>query len=309
MKKILISMLLLVPMLTGCASIDTKITINDDKSASVATSVSYEGDLSDKSDINAVLIHDNFSKYLDKSYSVDKAFNSKLSTIIAAKKTADVTLNDLDLSSLGFVSNLPDGKFIEYKEKFLAKSYNIDMTYDFTKEAEAYEPALKDVRKNPPEPPKAKKGGLNPEYYRQYMDEDDVVTEHNDFAENIDETVTQRPELPDDEFHPQMPPQNSMPPKPHDRPAPESAPLDMSVSVEVPGYAFYNNADFSSGKVYTWVIKPDKPSNIKIQYVKYSGFGIAFVILAGIIILVLGAMKIVKHENQKRVGNTDNLAE
>lgn len=299
MKKLLISMLILVPLLTGCANVDTKITINDDKSATVATSVSYEGDLANDKDAVAVLIHDNFSKYLDKSYKVDKAFNSKLSTIIATKDTKNVQVKDLDLSSLGFVSNLPDKKFIDYKKRFLAKSYNIDMTYDFTQEAAKYAEAAEKTAKAPAAK-EVKKDGLNPEYYEQYMDPNDVATEDNEFAQNVDETVV-KPAAPEE-------------PKPQDDKAPAKAPaadvpLTMSVSIQVPGFAFVNNADSSSGNLYTWNIKQDEPTNIKIQYVKYNGFGIFTIIAAGIVILVLGAKKIIKHENQKRIGNSSNLAQ
>ena len=37
MKRLILSLLMLVPLVAGCANIDTKITINDDKSASVAS--------------------------------------------------------------------------------------------------------------------------------------------------------------------------------------------------------------------------------------------------------------------------------
>jgi len=300
MKKILISMLLLVPLFTGCANVDTKITINDDKSATVATSVSYEGDLANDKDAVAVLIHDNFSKYLDKSYKVDKAFSSKLSTIIATKGTKDVQIKDLDLSSLGFVSNLPDKKFIDYKKRFLAKSYNIDMTYDFTQEAAKYAEAAQKAAKAPA-PKEVNQDGLNPEYYEQYMDPNDVATEDNAFAQNLDETVV-KPAAPEEP----KPGDNKMPAR---MPAADNVPLTVFVSIQVPGVAFVNNADSSYGNLYTWHIKQDEPTNIKIQYVKYNGFGIFAVIAAGILILILGAKKIIKHENQKRIGNGSNLAQ
>ena len=46
MKKILGILLLLTPFLTGCATIDTVLSINDDNSASIVSSVTYKGDLS-----------------------------------------------------------------------------------------------------------------------------------------------------------------------------------------------------------------------------------------------------------------------
>ena len=33
MKKVIVSLFLLVPLLTGCTNIDTQVTINDDRSA------------------------------------------------------------------------------------------------------------------------------------------------------------------------------------------------------------------------------------------------------------------------------------
>ena len=45
MKKVIISLLLFVPLLTGCTNIDTQVTINNDKSASVVSSLTYQGGL------------------------------------------------------------------------------------------------------------------------------------------------------------------------------------------------------------------------------------------------------------------------
>lgn len=307
MKKLLVSLLLLIPVLSGCASIDTKITINNDKSATVATSVSYEGDLSNPNDPDAVRIYTNYKNYLDDMYDVDSAFNSKLSTIIATKKSENVTVNDLDLSSLGFVTNLPSGKFIELKKSFLAKSYNIDCTYNYPAQASKY--VQKETPKEDVAPvKKADNKGLNPEYYQQYMDKEDVDTSNNDFAENLDDTVRQQT-IAEENADNQDITKKQEDKVANDAKSAQKEPLSVSVSVQVPSLAFYNNADSSKGNLYTWNIKQDEPTNIKIQYVQYSGWAIFFMIVIGIAILVLGARKIIKHENQKRVGNTDNLAQ
>ena len=34
-------------------------------------------------------------------------------------------------------------------------------------------------------------------------------------------------------------------------------------------FASFNNADSISGNVYTWNLKEDEPTNIKLQYVQY----------------------------------------
>ena len=67
MKRLILSLLMLVPLVAGCANIDTKITINDDKSASVASSITYQGDLSDKTDFIGQNIVSNYEKFLDDS--------------------------------------------------------------------------------------------------------------------------------------------------------------------------------------------------------------------------------------------------
>jgi hypothetical protein len=80
-----------------------------------------------------------------------------------------------------------------------------------------------------------------------------------------------------------------------------------SFSIKVPSIASFNNADVINGNIYTWNIKKDEPTEIKLQYVQYSGFAIAFVILLGILLLVVLAGKILKHDAQKRVDNNDNI--
>ena len=81
----------------------------------------------------------------------------------------------------------------------------------------------------------------------------------------------------------------------------------MSFSVKVPSFASYNNADSMNLNVYTWNILRDKPTVIKLQYVQYSGFAIAFVILLGVLILVLIAKRIIKRDSQKRLDNIENV--
>ena len=164
MKKLILSLLVMVPLVAGCANIDTKITINDDKSASVASSVTYQGDLSDKSDFVGQNIEENYDKFLDNSYNVENAYGAKLSTITATKAVKNLKVTDLDLSSLGFVSNLPSHKFIEIKKNFIVSSFNIDMTYDYKAQAKKVQnieqpnttSKIQDTNK-----------GLTPEYFQK----------------------------------------------------------------------------------------------------------------------------------------------
>lgn len=287
MKKVIVSLFLLVPLLTGCTNIDTQVTINDDRSASVATSLTYEGNLSDSSDIAALTITDNYAKFLDPLYTSQEAYGKKLSTITASKSVKDLKYDDLDLSSLGFTSNLPSGKFIEVKKSFLVSSFNIDATYNLKNQ-------IKKVKKAEQTKQIKRAEGLDPVYLKEYgdpseYDVDDSAKE-DIFAQNLDDSTK--------EFVNKNLQQNE-----ENKKEQSIKDLKASFSVKVPTFASSNNADSVSGNVYTWDISQDGPTVIKLQYVQYSGFAIAFVILVGILVLVLLARKILKHDTQKRIDN------
>lgn len=287
MKKVIVSLFLLVPLLTGCTNIDTQVTINDDRSASVATSLTYEGNLSDSSDIAALTITDNYAKFLDPLYTSQEAYGKKLSTITASKSVKDLKYDDLDLSSLGFTSNLPSGKFIEVKKSFLVSSFNIDATYNLKNQ-------IKKVKKAEKTKQIKRAEGLDPVYLKEYgdpseYDVDDSAKE-DIFAQNLDDSTK--------EFVNKNLQQNE-----ENKKELSIKDLKASFSVKVPTFASSNNADSVSGNVYTWDISQDGPTVIKLQYVQYSGFAIAFVILVGILALVLLARKILKHDTQKRIDN------
>lgn len=287
MKKVIVSLFLLVPLLTGCTNIDTQVTINDDRSASVATSLTYEGNLSDSSDIAALTITDNYAKFLDPLYTSQEAYGKKLSTITASKSVKDLKYDDLDLSSLGFTSNLPSGKFIEVKKNFLVSSFNIDATYNLKNQ-------IKKVKKAEKTKQIKRAEGLDPVYLKEYgdpseYDVDDSAKE-DIFTQNLDDSTK--------EFVNKNLQQNE-----ENKKEPSIKDLKASFSVKVPTFASSNNADSVSGNVYTWDISQDGPTVIKLQYVQYSGFAIAFIILVGILALVLLARKILKHDTQKRIDN------
>ena len=288
MKKVLISLIMLVPLITGCANVDTMLTINDDKSATVATSLTYQGNLSSKDDLVALNIADSYKSFIDSNYKVDTAYGAKLSTISATKSVKDLGKSDIDLSSLGLVSNLPSKKFVEVKKSFLLSSFNIDCTYD----ASVHEKQFKNVVASS----KATSKTVKPEYYHKYADKKDVVAGDfsKEFADNLDED-TKRSIM---EFLNEV----EKPVK-----TAKKAEFTNSFSIKVPSIASYNNADSIDGNVYTWTIKKGEKTNIKLQYVQYSGFAIAFVILFGVLLLVILAAKILKHDSQKRIDNIDNI--
>ena len=56
MKKILISMLVLVPLLCGCTNVNTTLTLNKDKSATVTSVLNYDGNVLEKGNATAETI-------------------------------------------------------------------------------------------------------------------------------------------------------------------------------------------------------------------------------------------------------------
>ncbi len=286
MKKIIISLLLLTPFLTGCTNIDSQLTLNDDKSASIVTSLAYEGNLLNQDDVVAQTVVSNYEKFLDPLYDVETAYSDKLSTITATKSVKNIQHVDLDLSSLGFKSNLPDGKFVEVKKNFLVTSFNIDLTYNYPEQVSKVEKIEKQVKTKETKT-------LQPEYLQKYGDASEIqpadVETREDFMDHLD-------------------PDAKMLIKEDDEDAKTSTSktdnkMNMSFSIKVPSFASYNNADNINLNVYSWNILKDQPTLIKLQYVQYSGFAIGFVIVAGIALLIFLASKIKKHDAQRRIDN------
>lgn len=286
MKKIIISLLLLTPFLTGCTNIDSQLTLNDDKSASIVTSLAYEGNLLNQDDVVAQTVVSNYEKFLDPLYDVETAYSDKLSTITATKSVKNIQHVDLDLSSLGFKSNLPDGKFVEVKKNFLVTSFNIDLTYNYPEQVSKVEKIEKQVKTKETKT-------LQPEYLQKYGDASEMqpadVENREDFMDHLD-------------------PDAKMLIKEDEEDAKNSTSktdnkMNMSFSIKVPSFASYNNADNINLNVYSWNILKDQPTLIKLQYVQYSGFAIGFVIVAGIALLIFLASKIKKHDAQRRIDN------
>lgn len=294
MKKVLISLALLIPFLTGCANIDTNVTINDDKSGYVVTSLTYKGDLSDRDNILSAKIAEGYESFLDSKYKVEKAFGANLSTITASKSVKNLENDDLDLSSLGFVSQLPDKKFIQIKKSFLLTSFNVDCVYDNSSRAEDFK-NLEPVAAQKSED--VKQSGS--EYYHKYGDASELESAFDsdeEFAKNLDEDTKQA--IADSVTEGKNEQQAAKS---------ENAEFSNTFSIKVPSIASYNNADSISGNVYTWNLKDDGTTEIKLQYVQYSGFAIAFMLLLGVLLLVVLAGRILKRDSQKRIDNVDNI--
>jgi hypothetical protein len=276
MKNLLITLLLLVPFVTGCANIDTRVNINKDKSANVVTSITYKGNLSDLTDDIATKIDSVYESFLDNAYKVEKAYGAQLSTITATKSVNNVEQDNLDLSSLGLETKLPDGKFIDVKKNFFITSYNIHAVFDYNAQSKKIETMFA----NKDQAPQKLVETMNPEYFQKYAE--DIQTETQDEETQIPEAKEVQKPQPDEK-------------------------LVSTFGVQLPSFASYNNADSVDGFTYIWNIKDNKVTEIKLQYVKYHGVAISLIIIIGILLLVLLSKRILKHDAQKRMDNVDNI--
>jgi hypothetical protein len=276
MKNLLITLLLLVPFVTGCANIDTRVNINKDKSANVVTSITYKGNLSDLTDDIATKIDSVYESFLDNAYKVEKAYGAQLSTITATKSVNNVEQDNLDLSSLGLETKLPDGKFIDVKKNFFITSYNIHAVFDYNAQSKKIETMFA----NKDQAPQKLVETMNPEYFQKYAE--DIQTETQDEETQIPEAKEVQKPQPDEK-------------------------LVSTFGVQLPSFASYNNADSVDGFTYIWNIKDNKVTEIKLQYVKYNGVAISLIIIIGILLLVLLSKRILKHDAQKRMDNVDNI--
>lgn len=279
MKKLVLSLILLAFVCCGCTSVSTNVKINNDKSASVSNELKFDGNFSNPRDLEAIFIKKNYKQFVDDDYEVTQ----NNSTIKAEKSVKNLENNDLDLSSLGFVSNLPSGRFVEFRKNFFVTSYNIDMTYNLKKVHENFKSSPTDVA--------AENTGLKPEYLQEYADRSSIVSQNDDradFIANYENNLyanSENVEVKEPDFNIED--------------------LNVSFSVELPALASYNNADNVNGNVYTWDIRKTTPTVIKLQYVIYSGSAIGFLFILGIGLLVYIARRILRHDELKRVGENN----
>ncbi len=291
MKKILFLILIIAPLLTGCTNIETRVTINNNKSVQVASSLTYKGNLSDPSDKNAVMIMNYYENFLNNDYKVTTAYGSKFSTITGTKKVDNILKNNINLSSLGINTKLESGKFIEIKKNFLVTSYNIDAEIDYPSIISGLKTANKE--KNIIE-----NEGLTPEYLKKYGDLSEMPSDNQgrvDFAANLDDSAKDL--FSEDAINEDDKPINPQKEKDED--------VTASFSIELPSFAYYSNADSTDGNIYTWNIKKYAPTEIRLQYMKYSGFAIFSLISIGALLLIYLAYRILRHDARKRIGTDE----
>ena len=285
MKKLLISMLIITPLLCGCTNVNTTLTLNKDKSATVSAVLYYEGDVTEKGNITAETVQNNYKKFLDNNYTVEIKKIKDKSKIIAEKSVKNLKKNDIDLSSLGFTSKLADGRFVEVKRNFFVTSYNVSMTYDLKSQLDKI--VITDISNV--------EGGLKPEYFQKYAQRESLATNNDtgraDFIANF--------------VHNSIAKEDAQKAEKETAKAHNDLLIKPTFSIKLPSLASFNNADIADGPLYTWNIKSDKPTTIELQYVVYSGWAIGFLLLAGIVFLIYLARRILRHDANKRIGTNN----
>ncbi len=293
MKKLVITLLFFIPFISGCAKVETNLTINKNKSAQVEVRM-----LSDKEarPLELATMNYNIKRFLDKNYTVSDESTYKKINVTAVKKVKNLTKQDIDLKSLGFVSKSKSGRFVDIKHNFFVTLYDIHMVYNIPtqKNKVAY---VKQLTKK-----KSSKTALTPEYLQKYGDNVDILSNSDvvsdlDFAQNFD------PNFIDEDIKPNA--------KTKEIDVEDDYKLfdinnfNSRFTIKLPSFASYNNATRIENGIYVWDLNKFEPTEIKLQYIVYSGFAITLLFLAGILFLIYIARRVHRHDTLKRIGNNN----
>jgi hypothetical protein len=162
-------------------------------------------------------------------------------------------------------------------------------------------PAVKEKLVLPPQELfKSQVANANPEYFNKYKQPerpalDAVPNSDFDMAANLDTSVKQ------------INKKKSKSDKVKKAPKKSKTADSITFSISLPAFASYNNADNVNGFVYSWNIKTDGKTVIKLQYVQYSGWALFFVILAGILLLAYVSKRFIRRDSTKRLDNIENI--
>lgn len=292
MKKIIITLLLLTPFLSGCTNIDANLSINNDRAAKMEIQINTDKNINP---LEVATINKNIKKFTDKSYKIKNNSTYKKIDLTATKSVKNLANEDMDLSSLGFVTKLESGKFIDVKKNFFVTSYNINMIYNLKNQQKKIE-YIKDIKK-------IQKPGLTPEYLK-YADTADLDEstgiDKQDFIDNFDKDL-----LDGEELQTKTIKNTKEIEVKDDYILFDNNTLKTTFSISLPFPASYNNAQRTDGSIYIWDLDNKKPTEITMQYIVYSGFSIALFFLAGILLLIYLARRIYKHDTLKRIGNNN----
>lgn len=292
MRNIIILLLFLMPFLSGCTNINANLSINKDNSAEMKVYIETDNSINP---LEVATINKNIKNFTDKSYKVEDNSTYKKINLSATKNVKNLVKEDIDLSSLGFVTKHESGKFIDVKKNFFVTSYNINMIYNLKKQQKKikYIKNLKNIIKT----------GLEPEYLK-YADTAELDKnksfERQDFIDNFDTDLINEEELQEKNI------KNTIEIDVNDDYKLFNIDnLKTTFSISLPFPASYNNAQRTNGNVYIWDIDNKKTTEISLQYIVYSGFSITLFFLTGILLLIYLARRIYKHDTLKRIGNNN----
>lgn len=290
MKKIVVTLLFLVPFLSGCAKIDANLSINNNKSAGIEINMQ-----SDKQarPLELSAMKSSVRNFIDKSYKISDTSSKNAVKIKAEKNVKNLLKDDLDLSALGFATKLPSGRYIDVKHNFFVTLYNIHMIYNI-KNLQKKLVVSDDVVKNDA-------AVLKPEYYQKYADSNmnsDDSDFSSDFIDNIDEDLISTLGYNNQDNLKEVEVED-------DYKLFNINNLNADFSISLPSFASYNNAQKIKGSVYYWALSKTEPTEIRLQYVVYSGWALSLIILSGIALLIYLARRIHRHDTLKRIGNNN----
>lgn len=291
MKRIILLLMLFMPLLSGCTSIDANLSIYNNKSANMEVKIISNKDISPA---EVATISSTVKDFPDKSYKIVDNSAANYTNILATKTVKNLTETDMDLSSLGFATKLESGRYIEIKHNFFVTSYNIHMIYNLKNQ--------KGKIKYITNIANTQTSGLKPEYLK-FAETSEIIADEtsSDFADNFDKNLLTLNNTPENESSTE---ENTGSNNTQSN-AFNLNNVNATFSISLPYYASYNNADSIKGSVYTWNISTSGPTEIKLQYVVYSSFAIWFLFIAGVLLLIYLAFRIHKHDLLKRIGNNN----
>ena len=288
MKKLILTLLLLVPVFTGCCNIDANIDFIDKKNVFFSANLKTDDKTTGK---EIKIIKENMKDFIDDDFITDVLFTRNKAKIEAVKLSKNIKRSDINLSSLGFKTNNKSGRFIDVKHNLFVNLYSVDLVYNLDEQTDKIKNKIIKENKEP--------AALKPEYLQKYGDESISLDnpeqeEELDFQENFENTSISKRETTKNE--------NSNKPK-EDEEEFNMSDANVEFSVTLPSKASYNNADRTVDNTYYWKIQQGQPTEIKLQYIVYNSFAITILLLSILAILYLLARRILKYDTQKRIGS------
>ena len=293
MKKLIIMFFMLIPLCTGCSNIDANIDFLDTKNVMFSANVNSKDKITPE---EAKLIKDNYKNYIDDDFITDVYFSDEEAKIQAVKISKNIKRNDINLSSTGLKTNNKDGRFIEIKHNPFVTLYKVDLEYNLDAQAEKFK------KKNLEKPKDT--AALKPEYLQKYGDEEIMLdnpeqTEEEDFQANFEENSISERETTNTQTNTNEDNSNN------ENSDLNISDLNLTFTITLPSRASFSNADKVEENIYYWNIKSGEPASIKLQYIVYNSWAILLLLLFVFGILYLLARKILKHDEQKRIGTNN----